>query len=237
MHRARKLVVAVSIAMLVLAVRGIFAAPAASDEKEKDKVLRRLDEAAVNFRSTSADFEFDSVQTDPIPDKDIQKGTVYYERKGAAFQMGVHIREANGKPMPKVYTVSGGVFKLYEPLIDQVTTSSKVSKYESYLQMGFGASGKELEQKWEIKYLGPEVIDGVKTEKLEMVAKDPAVRKNIPKVTIWLDTERAVSLKQVIEEGPGQYRVCFYFNFKTNQPLPKDAFTFKTDKETVYVNR
>jgi outer membrane lipoprotein-sorting protein len=103
--------------------------------------------------------------------------------------------------------------------------------------LGFGASGKSLEEKWQIKYLGPEVIDGVKTDKLELVAKDPTVRKNIPKVTIWLDTERAVSLKQIFDEGPGQYRVCFYYNFKTNQPLPADAFTFKTDKQTVTVNR
>jgi outer membrane lipoprotein-sorting protein len=126
---------------------------------------------------------------------------------------------------------------LYEKLTNQVTRFSKVSQYESYLMLGFGASGKSLEEKWQIKYLGPEVIDGVKTDKLELVAKDPTVRKNIPKVTIWLDTERAVSLKQIFDEGPGQYRVCFYYNFKTNQPLPADAFTFKTDKQTVTVNR
>src|SRR5664279_1852580 len=104
MLKTRKLVVAVSIAMLVLAVRGIFAAPATSDEKEK--VLRRLDEAAVNFHSTSADFEFDSVQTDPIPDKDVQTGTVYYERTGKNFRMAAHIREANKKKIEKVYTFS-----------------------------------------------------------------------------------------------------------------------------------
>jgi outer membrane lipoprotein-sorting protein len=151
--------------------------------------------------------------------------------------MAAHIHELNGKIASKVYSYTSGVFNLYEKLTNQVTRFSKVSQYESYLMLGFGASGKDLEQKWEIKYLGSEVIDGVKTEKLEMVAKDAAVRKNIPKVTIWLDTERAVSLKQIFEEGPGQYRVCFYFNFKTNQPLPYDAFKLDTDKQTQYVNR
>ena len=235
MHQGRKLVVAALMAALLLAARAASATPA--EEKAKDEVLRRLDVAAVNFHSTSADFEFDAVETDPIPDKDVQKGTVYYERKGNSFQMAAHIHELNGKIASKVYSYTSGVFNLYEKLTNQVTRFSKVSQYESYLMLGFGASGKDLEQKWEIKYLGSEVIDGVKTEKLEMVAKDAAVRKNIPKVTIWLDTERAVSLKQIFEEGPGQYRVCFYFNFKTNQPLPADAFTFKTDKQTVYVNR
>jgi outer membrane lipoprotein-sorting protein len=235
MHQGRKLVVAALMAVLLLAARAASATPA--EEKAKDAVLRRLDVAAVNFHSTSADFEFDAVETEPIPDKDVQKGTVYYERKGNSFQMAAHIHELNGKIASKVVSYASGVVNLYEKLTNQVTRFSKASQYEGYLMLGFGASGKELEQKWEIKYLGPEVIDGVKTEKLEMVAKDSTVRKNIPKVTIWLDTERAVSLKQVFEEGPGQYRVCFYFNFKTNQPLPADAFTLKTDKQTVYINR
>jgi outer membrane lipoprotein-sorting protein len=235
MHRGRKLVITALMAALLLAARAASATPA--EEKAKDEVLRRLDASAANFHSTSADFEFDAVETEPIPDKDVQKGTVYYERKGNSFQMAAHIHELNGKIASKVYSYTSGVFNLYEKLTNQVTRFSKVSQYESYLMLGFGASGKDLEQKWEIKYLGSEVIDGVKTEKLEMVAKDAAVRKNIPKVTIWLDTERAVSLKQIFEEGPGQYRVCFYFNFKTNQPLPYDAFKLDTDKQTQYVNR
>src|ERR1035441_4798970 len=235
MHRGRRLIITALIAVLLLAARAAIAAPA--DEMAKDAVLRRLDVAAANFHSTSADFEFDAVETEPIPDKDVQKGTVYYARKGNSFQMAAHIHELNGKIASKVYSYTSGVVNLYEKLTNQVTRFSKASQYESYLMLGFGASGKDLERKWEIKYLGSEnLLDG-KTEKLEMVAKDAAVRKNIPKVTIWLDTERAVSLKQIFEEGPGQYRVCFYFNFKTNQPLPSDAFTFKTDKQTQYVNR
>jgi outer membrane lipoprotein-sorting protein len=226
-------VVAASIAGALLAAHAASAAP----PDEKEKVLRKLDAAAAGFHSTSADFEFDSVQTDPIPETDKQKGTVYYERKGNAFQMGVHIGEENGKPVPKVVVVSGGTVKLYEKLIDQVTTLSKLGQYQSWFMLGFGASGKDLEQKWEIRYLGPETLDGAKTEKLELIPKDPAVKKNLPKVTVWMDTERAVSLKQVFDEGSGQYRVCVYYNIKTNQPLPADAFTFKTDSKTQYVNR
>jgi outer membrane lipoprotein-sorting protein len=239
MNKAAKFVYFALIAIVLLAARPSFAAPATSNEK--DKVLRRLDEAAKNFRSTQANFEFDSVQTDPIFDKDVQKGTVYYERKGAAFQMAAHIDEINGKPAQKVYTYSKGVFRLFEPGINQVTTYSKLNKYESYLMLGFGASGKDLEEKWDIKYLGPETLAegkiSVKTEKLELIAKDPEVRKTLPKVTVWIDPERGVSLKQVFDEGPGQYRVSVYFNIEVNKPLPADAFTLKTSKQTVYVNR
>ena len=239
MPKATKFVFFALIAMLLLAVRASYAAPATPDDKEK--VLRRLDTAAKNSHSTAADFEFDSVETEPIFDKDVQKGTVYYERTGTAFKMAAHIREENGKLSSKVYTYSNGVFRLFEPGVDQVTTFNKISKFESYLMLGFGASGKDLEEKWEIKYLGPETLTegkvSLKTEKLELVAKDPEVRKYISKATIWVDPESGVSRKQIFDADSTHYRVSVYFNIKVNQPLPADAFTLKTGKKTTYVNR
>ena len=200
-------------------------------------VLAQLDNAAAKFKSTSADFQFDTVQTDPIPDKDVQSGKVYYERAGTGFSMGVHIEQINGRPVPKVIVVAGGVFKMYEKMLDQVTTSSKVSKYESYLELGFGASGRDLQQKWNISYAGSETINGIKTEKLDLVAKDPEVLKLFPRVTIWIDPERGVSLKQYFDEGEGQSRTCLYSNIKVNATLPPDAFKFATDSKTQYVTR
>jgi outer membrane lipoprotein-sorting protein len=230
MRIATRFVFAASAALLL-------AAPAASRGQDLNSVLRKLDAAAARFKSTSADFEFDSVQTDPIPDKDVQSGAVYYERKGGNFQMGIHIQTDNGHPVPKIIVVSGGVFKMYEKLTDQVTTSNKVSKYEGYLVLGFGASGKDLEQKWNMKYLGSETLNGVKVDKLELVAKDPAVLKLFSKVTIWIDPERGVSLKQLFDEGDGQSRTCTYTNIKLNQALPSDAFTIKPDSKTQFITR
>jgi outer membrane lipoprotein-sorting protein len=199
--------------------------------------LAKLDAAAAKFRSTSADFEFNSVQTDPVPDTEVQKGTAYYQRKGTTFQMAAHIAEVNGRKVPKVYVIAEGKLKLDEPLINQVTTFSNLSQYEGYLILGFGASGKDLSDKWDITDEGPETINGVKTEKLDLVAKDPKVKKNLPKVTIWVDLDRGVSLKQYFDQGQGQSRTCTYTNIKINESLPGDAFTFKTDSKTQYINR
>ena len=226
----KKIVVAASLALFFAPIIPNIAA------QDLKTVLAKLDAAAPNFHSTSADFEFDSNQTDPVPDKEVQKGTVYYARHGSDFQMAAHIDQENGKPVPKIYTFSKGVFRLYEKLTNQVTTY-KNDKLGGYLMLGFGASGKDLSEKWDITYAGEETLDGVKTEKLELVPKDPDVRKNLLKVTVWMDTARGVSLKQVFDQGQGQSRVCVYFNFKFNQPLPSDAFTFKTDSKTQFINR
>jgi outer membrane lipoprotein-sorting protein len=153
--------------------------------------------------------------------------------------MGVHFTEHNGnngKSAAKVYTYSDGILKIFEPATDEVTTVAKARQWEKYVMLGFGASGKELSDQWTIKDLGPEKMGGVNTEKLELVAKDPEVRKNLTMVTIWIDPDRAVSLKQILDFTSSISRVSTYSNIKVNESLPSDAFTFKTDKKTQYRN-
>ncbi|MGB8030313.1 MAG: hypothetical protein WCF30_11680 [Terracidiphilus sp.] len=195
--------------------------------EDLDGVLAKLDAAAKNFHTTTASFEFDTVQTDPIPDTDVQKGAVYYQHSGTTFQMAAHITSDNGHPAAKAYIFSNGVLRESDTgKASDAKAYTQAGKYESYLMLGFGASGHDLKEKWNLKYLGTEVIDGIKTDKLELVAKDPTVRQNIPKISIWLDTARAVSLKQVFDEKDGTTRTCHYTNIKVNQSLPGNAFSF-----------
>ena len=210
------------------------AALAAGDLKA---TLAKLDASAARFRTTTADFEFDTIQTQPVPDKDVQKGVVYYRREGSRFQMGVHIDTVDGQKIVKTIVCCQGGVKLYEKQLNQVTILHKLGQYESWLMLGFGASGKQLAEMWNITDDGPETVNGVKTEKLEMIPKDPTVRRNLPRVTLWMDLDRGVSIKQIFDEGPGQYRVATYSNFEMNKSLPSDAFTIKTNKQTTYVNR
>lgn len=207
--------------------------PAHADDL--NSVLARLNTAAQGFHSVSADFTFVSLTTIPIEDTTTQTGQVYYERAGKSFKMAAHIHEENGQPAPKTLAFANGQLKLWEGgALDQVTTFTHATKYESYLLLGFGASGTELAEKWNITYDGDDTIEGIKTAKLELVAKDPAVRKNFPKITVWMDTARGVSLKQIFDEGQGQTRTATYSNFKFNERLPSQAFTFKTDSKTQY---
>jgi hypothetical protein len=223
MHSRNPLVFIALVALAILPLR-----PAQA--QDLNGVLQRLDVAAKDFRTATATVEFDSIVTDPVPDKDVLTGTAYYERN-SHFEMAVHftahISNAKSHPTEKGYILSGGVVRYSDTGKEKdAQPVNGASKYESYFILGFGASGKDLAEKWAIKYLGKETIDGIATDELELVAKDPDVRKNLPMVTIWLDTSRAVSLKQVFDQGDGQSRVCIYTNIKVNQPLPKTAFSF-----------
>ena len=220
MHRTVKFAFSAVLLMALLPNQPVRADDLAS-------VLAKLDAAAKDFHTTTATFEFDTIQTYPIPDQDVMAGIAYYNRKGDHFQMAAHITSDNKHPAAKTYIFSGGVLRESDTGKEKdATTITQAGKYESYLMLGFGASGHDLEDKWTIKYLGSEIIDGVKTDKLELVAKDETIRKNIPKVTIWLDTAHAVSLKQIFDEPDGTTRTCHYTNITVNQPLPKGAFSF-----------
>jgi outer membrane lipoprotein-sorting protein len=224
-----------TLALAVLLALSLLPCPAALAADDLSAVLSKLDAASASFHTTAADVEFDTAQTNPVPDTDVQKGVVYYERSGANFQMGVHIDSDDGQPAPKVVVCCAkGSIQLFEKLSNQVTTLSKLSQYESWFMLGFGASGKELQEKWDVQYDGPETVDGVPTAKLELTPKDPTVKKNLPKVILWMDLSRAVSLKQYFDEGNGQSRTCHYTNIKMNGSLPRDAFSFKTDSKTSY---
>lgn len=222
----------------ILAAAVLLAGIPAHAADDLNSVLARLNTAAQSFRSTSADVTVVALTTVPVEDTETQTGQVYYEHGSKSLKMAMHIHAVNGQPVKKTYVYANGQLKLWDgPPVDQVTTLTKLSQYESWFELGFGASGTDLQQKWNITYDGDETIDGVKTAKLEMVAKDPTIRKNLPKVTVWMDTARGVSLKQIFDEGQGQSRTATYSNFRINQRLPGDAFTFKTDKKTQYITR
>ena len=204
-----------------LLLAALLAAPSAVHAEDLNSVLARLNAAAKRFHTTSASFVFDTETLDPIPDTDLQKGVVYYERSSSSFKMAAHIHEHNGRPAPGAYSFSGGVLRYFD---GSQVHSYQAAKWASYLMLGFGASGTELADKWNITYIGSSEMNGVHVAQLELVAKDPQVRKTISKVTLWIDPERGVSLQQRFDEGPSLYRICKYTDIKVNESLPSKAF-------------
>jgi outer membrane lipoprotein-sorting protein len=215
--RARKL-------LFLLSLVALIAAPISAKADDLHSVLDRLNAAAKKFRSVSANVVFDTESQDPVPDSDIQKGIAYYQRDGNNFKMAAHFNDRNGHPVKTAYNIAGGKINFFD---GTDVHPYDASKWQAYLILGFGASGTELADKRDIKYIGSSVLDGVNVAQLELVAKDPTVRKNIAKITIWIDPDRGVSLKQRFDENASSYRICTYTDIKVNQPLPKNAFDLK----------
>lgn len=217
---------------LLLAVGLLFPlavlAPARSLAAELDQVLAQMDAAAAKFRNAQADFVWDNY-TKVVDDHEKQSGTIYFDRSGGQTQMAVLIQQ----PDKKAVIYKGNKLYFYQPSLDQLTVFNAQAQYESFLTLGFGGSGKDLAANWNITDQGPDTIDGVTTEKLDLKGKQENVRKMFDHVTIWVDPARAVTLRQQFFYASGDMRTSYFTAIKQNGKLSQSVFNVPKAKSVV----
>lgn len=193
------------------------------------KVITQLNTAATKFSSAQADFTWDQYQA-VVQEDDFQTGTVYYERKKGSTRTAAYIKQDNGKDAPKIVVFEGAEVQLYEPMIKQLTTlkaGANHAQLESFLTLGFGGSGTDLEANWKVSLMGTESMNGVSVVKLDLVPLQKKVLDMFPHVTIWIDPAQSISYKQIFYEPGGDKRTATYKNIRYNQPIANDVFTIK----------
>jgi outer membrane lipoprotein-sorting protein len=216
--------------LLSLAVGfGMTAGARAQDPARLAETLRKLDASSAKFQSATADVHKDLYER-VVRETTTQIGTIYFIRKGAATQMGVTINP----PAAKIVEFKDGKLRLYDPGSNHLqvfSTSDNQAKYESFLTLGFGGSGQDLTKAWTVDDQGSESMqDGkttVKVEKLLLVPKDPGVKGTFTQVVLWLDLDRAVSLKQEFLAPSGDKQTAIYSNIKYNQKVDLKPFEIK----------
>src|SRR5438067_12677640 len=222
-------------AVLVLATFSV----AENDTSALKTVLKQMDSAAANFRTTEAYFELDQF-TRVIGSTDTQSGKIYFRRNGKNIEMFADVQKANGKPEPKQVLFNDSKLRLYEPKPDRVTvydTGKNRADFESFLELGFGGRGHDLANSFDVKYGGGETVNGVKTSKLELVPKSAKAKKMFSNIELWIDDTRGMSVQQkFIEAESGDYRLAKYSNIKINEKISDDDFKLKTTGKTKVVN-
>lgn len=206
---------------------------AAHAQGQLQSVLAQMDKASASFQSVRADVHQEFYAKVIHSVSTVENGAIYVARKGGQTSMGAVFSEQGSSAKPQVIQFSNNVLKVYYPAQNQIEEFKATgSQTDSFLTLGFGGSGKDLVANWNVTDDGPETIDGVKTEKLELIPKDPKVAANFDKVTLWIDLTRGVSLKQIFHMPEGDYRTATYSNIKMNSKIDMGAFAMKTDKST-----
>jgi outer membrane lipoprotein-sorting protein len=198
-------------------------AAALAQNADLQKVLSQMDAASAKFQSAQADFSFD-LYTAVVQSHDVQTGTIAFRRAAGATQMIMHVKTDEGGPSLKDVLYKNGELDYYQPAVKQETILKAGSNYERYFTLGFGGSGKDLAANWNIKDLGSETVDGVQTAKLDLTPKTPS--DQFTHITIWIDPQRGVSLKQEVFQDSGDSRTATYSNIKLND-VPASAFTLQ----------
>ena len=224
---------------LALALFGAVASNAPAQASNLDTVLRQMDAASAKFQTAEADFRWDLYER-VVKQTTTQTGTIYFQKKGTTTEMGAVI----AVPSARTLEYKAGKLRIFDPGTDHLTELSagaNQAQYESFLTLGFGGSGKDLEKAWTITDAGTEPInDGEKivtTTRLDLVSKDPNVRNLFSHVTIWVDPARGISLKQIFVQPSEDQRTTTFTHIRYNTKVDAGHFAIKTDKKTTIDRR
>jgi outer membrane lipoprotein-sorting protein len=224
---------------LMISLPGSLRAQTATPASNADlqKVIGELNAAAAKFSSAQADFTWDQF-TAVVQEHETQTGTIFFERKKGVTRMAADLKQDNGKDAPKTVIYDRGEVNFYEPTIKQLTTmkaGANRGQFESFLTLGFGGSGTDLEANWKVILVGTENMDGVTVAKLDLVPKEQKVLDMFTHVTIWVEPSRGISHKQIFYQPTGDLRTATYKNIRYNTPVSAEVFQIKPPPGTNHV--
>jgi outer membrane lipoprotein-sorting protein len=233
----------VLVVLLACGFPGFSSAPQANpvEGATLETVLKKMDAVAAKFSSAQADFEWDIYQKVIDEVDDVELGTLYYRRTSKGIEMMAAVAKAGSSPTtlqpePKYVLFSEGKIRLYQPKVNQVTEvdlGKGHSDYESYVVLGFGGSGQDLQKSFDVTYVGTETIDRVSTAKIKLVPKSQKVRDTYSEIYLWIDVDRGVSVQQQLFQPQGDYKLAKYSNIQMNgKKIPDDVFKLKTNGKT-----
>jgi outer membrane lipoprotein-sorting protein len=217
----KKLILVASVVALLAAC--VFAQ---ASQANLEQVISLLNKTSETFKAVQTDFEWDQYQK-VVDEHDIQRGVMYFKRTGANVDVAADITS----PVAKKLVLKNGDAQIYTPKtgeIQRYDTRKKQQSVETFLALGFGGRGVDLQKNFDVRYSGTETVNGKPTYKLELTPKAAQVKNMFPLITLWINQQTGMSEQQKLDQGEGDYRLARYTSIQINpKALPPDAFDLK----------
>jgi outer membrane lipoprotein-sorting protein len=189
-------------------------------------ILARMDEASQSFKAVSANVQMTTF-TKVINDKTIENGTLEMQRqKGKGTRA---IIDFSRQSDARIISFFGSTIRIYYPklkLYQDYNVGQSSDVLNQYLLLGFGSSGKELMESYDITSAGEETVAGQEATKLVLTPKAEKVRETLSKVEVWIPQGMAYPLQQKFSKPSGDDFTTRYSDIKLN-PAIKGNLEFK----------
>lgn len=188
-------------------------------------VLARMDRAAQDFRSLSANMK--RVQyTAVISESNEMDGVIRLKRIKSGTAGIVEFQQ----PEQRTVYVSGHNIQIFYPKANTVEiydSSKYTANIDQFLLLGFGTSSAELRKSYDLKMSGTESIGGVATIRIEMTPKSAELNKLITKIELWIPEGQDIPLQEKVTEPSKNYELITYSDVKVNPNLPDSSFDLR----------
>lgn len=184
-----------------------------------DDILNRMDQAAPQFHSILANLQM-TTYTAIISDTTTDSGNFSMQRgKGGAVRA---IIDFSGQKDAREIAFFGKTIRIYYPnlkVFQDYDLGKNSDVLNQFLLLGFGSSGRDLKQAYDVSSEGTEKIAGQDTTKLLLISKDIKVKDKLARIEIWIPASAAYPVQQQFFEPSGNYRRVTYSNIKLNAPI------------------
>jgi outer membrane lipoprotein-sorting protein len=194
-----------------------------------DAVLSRIDKAGAAFRGMSAKVHRVS-HTAVINEDNVDSGTILVKRpKLRDLRMLIDVTD----PDPRTVAFQGSKLEVYYPKIKTVQEFDVAGKNrelaDQFFLIGFGTSRAELQASYTLRYVGPDTIDGQKTDRLELIPKSKDILQHLTKFELWISAA-GYPIQQKFYLPGGDYQLATYSDVKINPDLPDSALKLRLPK-------
>jgi outer membrane lipoprotein-sorting protein len=183
------------------------------------KILARMDEAALIFKAITADVQTTSF-TKVIDETTVENGKLTMQRqKGKGARA---ILDFSNQKDSRVIWLFNNTVRFYYPklkLYQDIDVGKSRDVLNQFLLLGFGSSGKELMESYEITSSGTETIAGQETTKLMLEPKSAHAKETLIKVEVWIPQGAAYPIQQQFFKPSGNYVTVLYSNIKLNPQI------------------
>jgi outer membrane lipoprotein-sorting protein len=207
-----------------LALIGL-AAASLSRADSLEEVLTRMDRAAKDFKSVTANVKTTDF-TAVLNESNTSTGSLAMRRTKSGNEVLIKFSE----PDPYEVHLSGHTAKKYSPRANtvEIYDTSKLSAAEKMMLLGFGVSASDLRKDYDIKLIGSENAGSVQTTRIELTPKSPDVRKNYAaKIELWIPDSQVNPVQEKVTMPSKDYHLMQFSEVKVNAALPDSAFDLK----------
>jgi outer membrane lipoprotein-sorting protein len=207
-----------------------------------ESILKKMDQAAASFNTIQADFVWNRYERVLDEVDDVQTGTIYFRRTGKEIEMKADVKtdgpsKSELQAEPKEVLFSNGKIQVFQPkpnIVNTYDAGNNRDAIETYLVLGFGGSGQDLQKSFDVKFTGTENVGDVATGKLELVPKSIKVKNTFSQIILWIDLDRGISVQQKFIEPQGDYKLAEYSGIRQHEKIPEDVFKLKTNGKTQF---
>jgi outer membrane lipoprotein-sorting protein len=194
------------------------------------EILSRMDKAAGDFKSMTARVTH-LIHTDVLNDDSSETGTVMMKK--------VQPGEVQGRldftaPDAKIVTIEKRRVQEYLPKINtlQIFDLGKHGEQlDKFLMIGFGTSGTEIADNYDVTILAPETVNGQLLTRLQLIPKSGEAKNYVRKLELSIpqqgDPYYPYPVREKIFESSGDFILVTYSDLKINPPLQPDALQLK----------